>query len=164
MVTAVETICVLAGLVPLAFGFAQYNLLPMAIGCSVIGLLWLAAFWRHWTWAASLGLLVFVGAAGLGVWIGLPPIMMGFSVLASLSAWDLAHFSLRLSKAAPEDDLRKIRNHHLLRLAGQGALGLVLILAAVLLQLKITFGWLFLLAILAVIGVMQLADRIRQAG
>jgi hypothetical protein len=164
LILAAETICILAGTLPLVAGFFQSNLSPVAIGCFMIGLIWLLSQWRRWIMVASFGLFVFVVAAGIGIWIGLSPFLMAVSVLGSLSAWDLAGFSLRLRRAAPEDDLRKLEKNHLVRLAGLAAIGLVLILAAAFSHLRISFGWLFLLAIAVVLGMMQLVNHLRRGG
>jgi hypothetical protein len=158
-----ETICILAGMLPLAAGYFQFGLALVAIGCIVIGLLWLLSQWRRLDWAASLGMLVFTCASALGVWVGLSPFLLAISVLGSLLAWDLADFSRRLRRAAPEDDLRPLEERHLLRLAGLGGLSLVLTLAALIIRLQVSFGWLFLLAIAAVLGLLQLVKRLRQA-
>jgi hypothetical protein len=148
----------------LVAGYYQADLSTIAFGCLVIGLLWLISQWRRWYWVASFGLFAFVGAAGIGVWFSLSPILMAFSVLGSLSAWDLADFSRRLGRAAPEDDLRPLQKKHLLRLASLGAIGMALILAALFLNLRISFGWVFLLTLAALLGLMQLVNHLRQGG
>jgi hypothetical protein len=157
-----ETICILAGMLPLAAGYFQADLPLVAIICLVIGLLWLLSQWRRLDWTASLGMLVFTSASALGVWVGLSPFLLAISVLGSLLAWDLADFSRRLRRAAPEDDLRPLEKQHLIRLAGLGGLSLVLTLAALIVRLQVSFGWLFLLAIVAVLGLLQLVKRLRQ--
>jgi hypothetical protein len=164
VVVAFETICILAGTLALTAGYYHSSLSPVGIGCFVVGSLWLVSQWRRWTWVASLGLFVFVGAAVLGVWIGLRPIPMAFSVLGSLLAWDLADFSRRSQSAAPEDDLRRLEKKHLLRIAILGVAGLSLSLVAMYLHLQISFGWMFLLAFATVLGMMQLVKRFRQGG
>jgi hypothetical protein len=164
VVLTAETICVLIGMLPLAGSYFQTGLPEVAIGCLAVGLLWLLSQWRRWDWMASIGMLIFCGAAGLGVWIGLSPVLMAISVLASLLAWDLADFYRRLRRAAPEDDLRSLERLHLLRLAGLAGTSLVLILAALLIHLQISFGWLFLLALVAIFGILQLVRRLRQGG
>ena len=163
MIIIAETICILAGMLPLAAGYFQFDLPFVGIGCLVIGLLWLLSQWRHLDWAASLSMLVFTCAAALGVWVGLSPFLLAISVLGSLLAWDLADLSRRLRWAAPEDDLHLLEKQHLLRLAGLGGLSLVLTLAALIVRLQISFGWLFLLAIVAALGLLQLVKRLRQA-
>jgi hypothetical protein len=164
VVAASETVCILAGMLALIAGYYPSNLPAVAIGCFVTGLLWLLSQWRHWTWVASLGLFVFVCAAGMGVWLGLSPILMASSVLASLLAWDLADFSRRLRGAAPEDNLGKHETRHLVRLASLGGIGLALLLAALFMRMRISFGWIFLLTIAAVAGMMQLANHLRRDG
>ena len=67
MVPPAESICILAGMLPLIAGYFQFNFFPVAIGCFLIGLLWLFSQGRPWVWVAPLGLSVFVIAAGLGV-------------------------------------------------------------------------------------------------
>ena len=162
MASAFETICILAGMSPLIVAYYQSDLLLVAIGCFLLGLLWLVSQWQAWAWVASLGLFTFICTAGIGVWIGLSPILMAFSVLGSLLAWDLSDFSRRLRVAAPEDDLRKLASKHLVRLVSLGAIGLASILAALIMHLQFSFGWAFLLTIAAVVGMMQLVNRLRR--
>ncbi len=162
MLVASKTICILAGTMTLMAEYYHSKFSLVAIGCFVIGLLWLLAEWRRWPWVASPALFVLVGAAGIGAWMGLSPILMAFSVLGSLLAWDLADFSRRLHCAAPEDDLRKLENKHLVRLVILGVIGLSLSLTAMYLNLQISFGWMFLLAFAALLGMMQLVKRLRQ--
>ena len=162
MVPTVEILCILTGTAPLIEGYYQSNLSTIAIGCFVIGLVWLLARWRQWAWVTSAGLLVFTWLAGMGVWIGLNPFLMALSVVGSLLAWDLADFSRRVRVAAPEDDLRNLEKNHLMRLAGLGAIGLSLDLAALYVHLNISFGWMFLLAIATIMGVMRLVNRLRR--
>ena len=162
MARMTETICILAGMTPLIAGYYRSNLVMVAIGCFLIGLLWLLSKGSRWTWVAPTGLIVFIAAAGMGMWIGFSPVLMAISVLGSLAASDLAYFSHRLRSAAPEDDLRSLEKNHLVRLAGLVAIGLVLILAALFIRLQISFGWMFLLALAAVLGMLELVKRLRR--
>lgn len=161
MVIAAETICILAGMLLLIAGYLQSQLFTVAVGCFGIGLFWIYSERRGWRWVASVALFIFVSAAGAGVWIGLPPILMALSVLGSLMAWDLASLSRRIKDAAPEDDLRNLEKIHLVQLASLGAAGLVLILAALFIHLRISFGWMFLLVLAVVFGIMQMVRRYR---
>jgi hypothetical protein len=159
-----ESVCILIGTLSLATGYYQFRLPVVAIGWIVLGLVWLLSRWGRWAWMASIGLFVCVCAAGVGVGIGLSPVLMAVSVLGSLFAWDLADFSRRLQRAAPEDDLRQLQQLHLLRLAALGGISLALYLAATFIHLVISFGWLFLLALAAVLGLVETARRLRKAG
>jgi len=151
-------------MIALIAGYYPSHLSSVVVGCLVIGLLWLASQWRDWNWTASLGFFAFTIAAGIGVWIRLNPIMMAFSVFASLLAWDLDDFSHRLREAAPEDDLGTLKKKHLLRLASLGIIGLALMLAALVMHLQISFEWVFLLTLAVIVGMMQLVNRLRRGG
>jgi hypothetical protein len=161
LVLAAEIICVLTGMLPLIVGYTQSRLFPVVVGCFVIGLFWIYSERRRWHWGAPAVFFVFVSAAGAGVWIGQPPILMALSVLGSLMAWDLAGFSRRSKGAAPEDNLRGLDKNHLIQLAGLGAVSLVFILASLLIHLRISFGWIFLLVLAAIFGIMQMVRRYR---
>jgi hypothetical protein len=162
MIPVAEAIATLVGMLSLMGGYYHSSLSPVAIGCFVIGLLWLLSQWRRWSWVPSLGLVVFMGAAMLGLWIGLSPILMTCGVLFGLTAWDLADFSSRLHRAAPEDNLRKLENTHLVRLTLLGLVSLSLSLLAMFLHLQISFGWMFLLAFAVILGMAQLVKRLRR--
>jgi hypothetical protein len=162
VILAIESLCILAGTLPLALGYVQVNLPLVAIGSGVVGAFWLLSQRFTWPWAASVGLAAFVGLAGTGLWFGLNPIWMALSVLGSLLAWDLTDFSRRLSKAAPEDDLAGFKKKHFIRMASLGAGGLGLFLAATAIHLRISFGWTFLLVLVAGLGLVQLVGRLRK--
>jgi hypothetical protein len=164
MLQTAEVLFILAGTLPLVAGYYSSNSFLVASGCAVIGLFWLLAGFRRWTWVASLGLFAFISAAGAGIWIGLSPFLMALSVFGSLFAWDLADFNRRLRFGAPEDDLRHLQRTHLLRLGGFGIISLILILFAFLVHLKISFGWMFLLTLAAVFGIMLGVSHLRQGG
>jgi hypothetical protein len=58
--------------------------------------------------------------------------------------------------------LRKLEKKHLIRLASLAVVGLALILAALVLHTQISFGWVFLLTVAAVLGMVQLVNRFRR--
>jgi hypothetical protein len=149
-------------MLPLVAGYFQFHLPQVAIGCLVIGLFWLLSLSRRWAWPASMGLVVFMVLAGMGAWIRMSPILIAFSVLGSLFAWDLDGYSRHLRNAAPEDPLKLFEKAHLQRLAILAGTGLILIVVAVSFHVQISFGWMFLLALVAVLGLIQLVDRLRR--
>ena len=161
MILVTECLGVLAGMLPLVTGYYQENLFPIAIGCFGIGILWLWSEWSGWVWVAQVGLFVFITAAGAGVLIGLSPFLMALSVLGSLLAWDLNDFSHRLRNAAPGDMQQRLEKNHLRRLGWLEAIGLFLTLAALFIHLQISFGWMVLLALAAILGMVQMVRRFR---
>jgi hypothetical protein len=162
-----ETLCILAAALSLVAGYIQFGLPQAAVACLVTAVLWLIELFSHWPrlkWVPSAGLLVFILMAGLGAWVGLSLFLPAVSVLFSLWAWDLSDFSRRLRRAAPQDDLRGLEKAHFLRLGVLGGISLALMLTALLVHLQISFGWLFLLALFAILGLLQLVKRVRMGG
>lgn len=98
----------------------------------------------------------------MGVVTGLSPFLMACSVLGSLAAWDVSDFSRRLQKAAREDDLRQLKEKHVTRLTLLSGIDVVLILAALILRVRISFGWMFLFALGAILGMLQLVKHLRE--
>jgi hypothetical protein len=164
VVLLAESICILVGMLSLIAGYIQFNLFPIASGCFIVGSLWLLLLRRRFSWVASSGMIVFGFAAGMGAWIGLSPVLMACSVLGNLLAWDLDDFSRRLQRAAPEDNLRQLGKMHILRLILMGGVGLSLILVASFIHLWISFGWMFLLALVAILGMVQMVNHLRRGG
>ena len=163
MILASETICILLGMLPLVLGYMRFNLLPVGMGCLVVGLLWLVLQRQSRAMVSSLCFIVLGFAAGMGAWIGVNPFLMAISLLGSLMAWDLTDFSRRLRRAAPEDNLRNLERRHILQLAMLGGIGLSLILTVLFGRLKISFGWILLLVIVFISGMIQLVNRLRQS-
>lgn len=156
-------ICILVATLPLAAGYFQVNLPPVTIVCLLAGFIWLISLWQRVDWAASVGLLVVACAAMLGVWLGLSPLLLAISLLSGLLAWDLSDFSNRLRRAACADDLSLLVKRHLLRLGGLGGLSLILMIVALFVHVRISFGWLLLIAIVLIFGLLQLARHLRQS-
>jgi hypothetical protein len=164
MLVIVESTCILIGTLLLVVGYFQFQLPLVAIGTIAVGLLWLFLPPRYRTWNASIGLFLFSCASGIGVWLGLSPVLMAICILGSLSAWDLAGFSHRLLRAAPEDDLSQLVKSHLSQLASLVGISLVLVLLGLFIRINIPFWWLFLLVLAAVFGIMQLVNRMQRGG
>ena len=160
MIFLLGSVGILLGMLPLVVGYFQFGLPQVAVGCLAVGLLWLGLQQYHWDWLPAVGLFVFVCLAGAGAWLGFSPLWMALSVLGSLSAWDLVHFSVRLHACAFGDDLRQVKTSHLVQLGLLDGISLVLILGVQLIRQHITFGWMFLLALVAILGVVQLVKRL----
>jgi hypothetical protein len=156
---AIESLCILAGMIPLTTEYLRSGLFPFALICFVVGLLWLALQMRHWAWLAQMGMFVFTVAAGAGIWLGFSPFLMALSVLGSLFAWDLDHANRRLQSADLEDDRQGLQKTHLVWVAVLASICMALLLAALLINMQISFGWVFLLAFAAVLGLLQLIRR-----
>ena len=124
--------------------------------------MWIVAEIRHLRWFASLGLLVGVTVAGIGLWMDLSLGWMLAGALGALIAWDLADFMRRVEHASPEDDVPALTRRHLLRLTIVIAAGLALSLIGMITRLEFSFEWTAFLALLAALGVTQLVAWMRR--
>jgi len=72
-----------------------------------------------------------------------------------LAAWDLILFDWRIKDAELVVDQINLENKHLIRLGFSLGLGAMLLITAVYLEIKLSFGLAILLAALAVMGLVQ---------
>jgi hypothetical protein len=123
-----------------------------AVFVGALGLLWLLGQRRHAEWLASPMLAVFVGAAVMGTWWDAPRALMLAGVVAALAAWDLDHLSQRLLSVKVAEDVRACERGHIRRLLGVAGLGLLLGAIALASQVRLGLGQVFLLGLLAMVG------------
>lgn len=119
-------------------------LIPMVI-------FWVLTVRFKWSWGSSLifaGYFVFVIAAflrgGQTAWL-----MVG--ILAALTGWDLLDFLWRLEDAGRIEHEDKIVTQHLTRLAVVAVTGSFLAIFAVQFQIRLDFGWVLGLVLLAIL-------------
>lgn len=131
--------------------------LPLLVGVGLIGLLWMAAITKRWAWANHLSFLGLVGVATLAMWLEMPTVGLVVGAGCSLVAWDLTDFQRRLDHAAQDDDIRPIEHRHVGLIFLVTVAGLVLSGLALVTQLEISFGWIFLAGLLGGLGLWGLA-------
>jgi hypothetical protein len=143
-------ICIVLAMVGLALGY-EFSLLWL---WASLGLLWLIGHYGPDEGASTVGLVVFIGAAGYGVWQERPAGWLLVSVVAALAVWDLDHFERRLRQA--ETNEADLRRGHLQRLAVVTGLGLGLGLGlgwlALGVRVELSLGWAIILSLLAIVG------------
>jgi hypothetical protein len=132
----------------LALGY-EFSLLWLWVS---LGLLWLIGHYGPGEGAATVGLVIFIGAAGYGVWQERPAGWLLVSLVAALATWDLDHFERRLRRARPEIMETDLRPPHLQRLAVVAGLGLGLGWLALGIRVQLSLGWAIILSLLAIIG------------
>ncbi len=150
MIERLHILAILLATLALFLAYALGGWWSLALLFAVLGALWGLGQWRGWTWVANMGLLLFVGGAAFGVWLGMGAVWMLVGVVAALSAWDLEHFARRLGAAGRIDRAWDLQRNHLLRLLMVDALGLVLGGVALSVRIPLGFGAAVLLAALAV--------------
>ena len=107
-------------------------------------------------------LFFFMGAAALGLLLGLGSGWILVGVAAVLCAWDLDHFAQRLRSAGRVEGARELERRHLLRLLAVSGLGFLLAAIALGLKLELGFGAAVFLGLLVVISLSQLVGLLRR--
>jgi hypothetical protein len=128
-----------------------------------LGLVWLAGQRRGWGWLVSLGLVIFVGLAALGLYSGVVSLWILLATLGALSAWDLAYFARRLEQTPNVDGAAAMKQTHFRRLQIVVGVGLLLGLAALSWQPQLTFSQAVLLGLLMVLSLSWVVGFIRRA-
>lgn len=148
----------------LAWAYSQAGLEAAARWLLIIGLFWLAAYWRRWKRVSAWGLFVLIGFAAYGLWIGLPSSLMILGALGGLMAWDLAEFSGRLRYAGPTDDVREMEQRHIGRLVIVAILGTLLAGLTAVVRVPLTFEVVLGLVLVSAIGLAQLIRWLQSRG
>jgi hypothetical protein len=135
----------------LALGYGLGGLWAGAALIAALGLIWLLGQRAGWGWVASAMLVLFVGAAAVGTWLGVGAGWTLLGVVAALSAWDLDHFARRLKGAGRVVGARELGRRHLRQLLIVDGVGLLLGAVALGIKLKYGLGVALLLGLLAVL-------------
>ena len=109
-------------------------------------------------WLAPVSLLIFVGLAVLGVFLGASPVWMVVSVVAALAAWDLVNFERAIGKNShPHLEIR-----HLQVLFAALGLGLLAALAGRAVQFSLPFILMLALILLGLYSLDRLSHFLSQ--
>jgi hypothetical protein len=130
----------------------------------VVGGFWLVGQWRRWGWVASVALVLWIGAAAVGLGMGVGGGWMLVGVVAALAAWDLDRFVWRMRAAGRVEDAGFLEQHHLQRLLTVSGAGLILGAVALSLRIRLGFAAAFLLAFLAVLGLSRVIGFLQREG
>jgi hypothetical protein len=135
-----------------ALGSALGGLWFVAPPILVLGVAWLAGQTRGWPWIASLGLAFSTVAAAAGLLVGLGAGWMLAGLVAALAAWDLHHFSHALESTPRVDGGGSLERRHLMRLLIAVGLGALLAVVALGIDVTLSFGFVLLLGLVAILG------------
>jgi hypothetical protein len=148
----------------LAVGFGLHDTWNRALLVLAAGALWLLGQRLGWRWVASTVLIFFVLMAILGIWLAVPGEWLLLGWVAALSAWDLEHFARNMADAGYVEDAQGLERSHLRRLLIVDGLAVLLGELALRIKVKIGFGAVFVLALLAVLGLSQAIRFLRREG
>ena len=138
------------------------------IGSGLAGVWWLGLvfvviagiwwFFHHKRWARETAVFtLYTIIAAIAAYLGIGAGWLLASMVGALLAWDLDGFSRQVTAVNHTINTNKLVYTHLRRQGLAGGLALVLGGAALLIQLNLSFGLIFLLAVLAVMGLGWLA-------
>jgi hypothetical protein len=140
---------------------ASWVSLALAVGT---GALWLLILRRRIEWAASLPLFGFTALAVLGIAVGVSPGWILVSLAAALAAWDLDYFLRRVQEVKDSSLAASMIAHHLRRLVGVMAVGLLAASGALLIQYRLTFSMAIIVSLLAVFVLTRLISMFTRSG
>jgi hypothetical protein len=152
----------LTAVAALSIGFASAGWGLYSLGLVFLGVWWLAMQQRKSWGAEGLMLFAFVVSAAVGNYIHLPGWLLLLGVVASLGAWDLYHFLMRLNGAEHVEYASGLGREHLRRLVLVELGGMVAGMVALTFRLGVSFWWEMCFSILVVIGISVIIARIRK--
>ncbi|MBN1148041.1 MAG: hypothetical protein JXA78_12355 [Anaerolineales bacterium] len=131
-------------------GYWVLSCIPIALA-----ILWLIGVRYERRWLVNLVVLAFfIATVAISV-LGISIIWLILGAHSLLLAWDLQYFTWRMQPAVHIEAEEQAIQRHLGRIAAICALGCVLSLAALLLRLRLGFGVIVLLGLLAILGLRQ---------
>jgi hypothetical protein len=151
--------CPLLSVLCLGAGFAATPAWMAALVTVFALLAWLCALQWPFGFPAEWALILSVILAGAGLLSGAAPVWMLFAATLALAGWDILLWDRSLAKAAPAAGLTLLERKHYQSLAAAVGVGLLVLLSGRWLRFQLSFGWMVLLALLALFSL----ERIRKA-
>lgn len=145
----------------LALGYAWGGNWPGAASSLGLGILWLVLRSPRRPWLPTPAFAGCVALAAAGTWLRLGAGWMLLAVVAALCAWDLEGLDRRLERLAPAGARPALERRHLRRLGPVASLGLLLGLAALVVELRLEFWPALLLGLLAIAGLSWITYLLR---
>ncbi len=151
----------LASITCLAGGFAsagRWRVLPVVL---LVLLAWLLTYkWRSGFFPLA-ALILSVGLAAAGLFVSAPFLLMLLGALFALAGWDLVLLSHTLNIHPPGGSISLLEQRHYRSLALALGFGLLVAVSGPAIRVRIPFGWMILLAILALLSLEGFWRRLR---
>jgi hypothetical protein len=125
------------------------------------GVFWYFAAMRAKSWASQIAFVLGVGGALLSLSAGNHPVLSLGVVVFSLAGWDLSRFTPRLEKMTPPEAALRLQNQHLRRLGTTLGAGAAAGLAALVINIELSFP---VAAVLGLAAILLLAFVARELG
>jgi len=154
---------VMAGTGSLAYGYSLKGLTDPVRWFVLLGIVWILSHWRKYYWVSTLAFFLTLLGAAFGVWFRFITFWMLLGALGGLLGWDLSDFGMRLSYAAPTDDIQGMERRHLERAGIVALLGLGLALISLYIHIeRLPFEIAVGLVLLAALGLTRLVWGLRR--
>jgi hypothetical protein len=140
-------------LIVLSYAINQFWIASFLI--TALGILWMVGYLKGCKWQASVMFTLFLGASAIGLWLNLPRWLILLSMVGAISAWDLDHFTQRLRYARLVEERFNLEKYHIKRLFIVNLFSLFLSVIAFNVEVKLGFGAILLLGMIAVLGLNQ---------
>ena len=159
--SAIASACLLVSIVCLALGYTLAGYWPILFAIAAMLLLWSARKKEATFWAASSLLAVYVLLAMMGVLLKaqLPVMVMG--CVSALAWWDLSDFSQSLDGEALPGTTGTLEKRRLQLLALSSAISLGLATIGIWFRMRLPFGVIVLLVMLAAGCILYSVHRLR---
>lgn len=135
--------------VGLAYGTGHFE--NVALIVVLLGVFWITGYYKGWKWPSSMMFLVFVGFCTGGHYFNLSREWLFVGLIGTLSAFDVNRFDKRKAMAGIIKRRHDLEKRHLLRLITVIFLSLVFGIITASVKIKIEFGAVLTLGLLAVL-------------
>jgi len=136
-----------------------YPMIILALGC--FALICSLLIWRRVSVVDDIALLGVIVFGGVFITLNLPPFPASLAVISSLAAWDLGAFGKRISGSNDEITNVLIHRHVRFLAACMGAAVIMCVLTG-LIQIRMTFWWVFLAGLILVVAIRQVIVELKQ--
>lgn len=135
--------------VSLAYGTGYFE--NTALIVVLLGGFWITGHYKGWNWLGSMMFFVFVGFCTVGLYLNLSREWLFFGLIGALCAFDANRFDQRKAMVGTVKRRHDLEKRHLLRLMTVILLSLALGILTTAVKIKIEFGSVVALGLLAVL-------------
>ena len=155
VIRKLQPICIGLSTFLIVLGYAINQFWIASFFIAALGIFWIIGYLKNWKWQASVMFTLFLGASTAGLWLNLPQWAILLSMVGVISAWDLDHFTQRLRYAGLVEERFNLEKYHIKRLFIVNLLSLLLSVIAFNVKVKLGFGAILLLGMIAVLSLNQ---------
>jgi hypothetical protein len=142
----------IACLVCLTVGFAGIGRWIVLLGVLLALPAWLAAFKWGSGFFPTTALVLSIGLAAVGLLLSVSPVWMIVGATFAFAGWDIVLFQNNLCDDSPDQGVDPLEERHYRNLTMALGLGLLVAVAGSVIRIQIPFGWMILLAAIALLG------------